>query len=58
MKYILHFKDGNDEVAELEWLSPEECFDSNPLIESWETWYPEWQGDEREGNEKTDNPHG
>lgn len=50
MKYILHFKDGHDEVVE----GPDHedgnkmYFGLMPSVESWETWYPEWQGNEPE----------
>jgi hypothetical protein len=49
MKYILHFKDGHDEVVEGKDHRDghEMYFDSLPGVESWEEWYPDWQGNER-----------
>ena len=46
MKYILHFKDGHDEIHQSEVVGIGMFYDAEPEVESWETWYPEWQGNE------------
>ena len=48
MKYILHFKDGHDEVKEID-RALSHWFDEMEDIESWEDWYPEWQGNQGGG---------
>jgi hypothetical protein len=52
VKYILHFKDGHDEIEEVPEFMARNWFDNRTNIESWETWYPEWQGNKPEQEQK------
>ena len=53
MKYILHWKDGRDEVIEgpsIDIAMYNYGIGQEPLLalDYWETWYPEWQGNVEE----------